>query len=141
MLVIILFVVSVLTVLLGWSFSKIYALEIRLKEIEQKSTLSELGFRNRTRDFLDKNHLSEIERKMSRFFTSDEAVHLFEKAVGAIRKKVEDLEKHWKMRSEFFLTKETAQDLFKEYQEMCVEEYKKFKDERWDRLTEAFKIK
>lgn len=138
MLVIILFVVSVLVLVIGLAFYHIYALHSRLVEIEQKSALTDIGFKNRTRMFLNQHDLEKIENKLSKCFTSLEAVDLFDKAVGAVRMRVEELEDNWKMRAEYFLTKETALDLFKEYQDQCVDEYRKYKDDRWDRLKEAF---
>lgn len=82
--------------------------------------------------------ISHLEKRLDSCFSAEDAVKLFDKAVGAVRQKVDYLEESFKMRSEFFLTKEMAIDLFKEYQEQIVEDYKKYKDGRWDRITEAF---
>lgn len=82
--------------------------------------------------------LRQLEKRIDNCFSSEEAVELFDKAVGAVRQKTEDLEQYFKMRSEYFLTKEMALDLFKEYQEQVIEDYKLYKDGRWDRIKEAF---
>lgn len=82
--------------------------------------------------------LRQLEKRVDNCFSSEDAVQLFDKAVGAVRQKTEDLEQYFKIRSEYFLTKEMAIDLFKEYQEQIIEDYKKYKDGRWDRITEAF---
>jgi hypothetical protein len=75
---------------------------------------------------------------LSNYVTNQDAINIFQGAIGGVNKRLNDLESDLKIRMEYFLTKETATDLFKEYQSECVDLYKKYKDQRWDRLKDAF---
>lgn len=121
---------------------KISNLSDTILRMERESARFEEGFKNKTTNFCTKN---DIEKLSIEFFTKNDAVVLFDKAVGAVRERTENLEDEFvefqcemSLRLEHFLTKETVKDIFDEYQESAVEEYKLFKDKRWDRLSEAF---
>lgn len=75
---------------------------------------------------------------LSNYVTNQDAINIFQGAIGGVNKRLNDFENDLKIRMEYFLTKETALDLFKEYQQECVDLYKKHKDQRWDRLKDAF---